>query len=125
MYFGKGEKENAVGLRVKHLCFSLSPKLLEVSFGPATATESRKNKIQLNKLRDLIGFIQWFMSQAASHLASWKELRTAVQNKRFFMGKKGWEREVSSKEWIVLGKVTSSEWQKYSTEWITSPVQTE
>lgn len=58
MYFGKGEKENSAGLRVKHLCFSLSPKPLEVSFGPASATESHKNKIQLNKLRDLIGFIQ-------------------------------------------------------------------
>lgn len=58
MYFAKGEKENLVGLRVKHLCFSLSPNPLEVSFGPASATESRKNKIQLNKLRDLIGFFQ-------------------------------------------------------------------
>ena len=33
-----------------------------------------KNKIQLNKFEDLIGFIKQFMNQVAFHLASWQTL---------------------------------------------------
>lgn len=42
-----------------------------------------KNKIQLSKFQDLIGFTKGFMNQEASHLATRRELLGIVQNRRF------------------------------------------
>lgn len=53
-----------------------------------------KNKIQVGKFEDLIGFIQVFMDQAISHLASGRKLQVAVQNGKFLRAEKkvepGW-----------------------------------
>lgn len=39
-----GEEKNSKGLKPPHLCFPLSPKLLEVSFGPAATIKSVKEQ---------------------------------------------------------------------------------
>ena len=48
-----------------------------------------KNKIQPSKFEDLIGFIQQFMSRAASHLERRKALWEVVQNGRFYRRREG------------------------------------
>ena len=49
---------------------------------PATASRTAKNKFNWVNLKDLIDFIQWFMNQAASHMADKKEFWGAVQNEK-------------------------------------------
>ena len=51
-------------------------------------SEMLKNKIQPNNFEDLIDFIQWFRNQGEPHLATIRALRGAVQNGRFFTGKR-------------------------------------
>ena len=48
-----------------------------------------KREIQLRKFKDLIGFIQGFMSQTASHIANTngKDLWGSVQNGRIYRQK--------------------------------------
>ena len=47
------------------------------------------NKIQPSKFEDLIGFIQRFMNQAVSYLATRRTLQRAVQNGMFLL-EEGW-----------------------------------
>ena len=41
---GSSEKESSKGLKLPRLCFSLSPKMLEVTLGPAATTKSVKEQ---------------------------------------------------------------------------------
>lgn len=52
-----------------------------------------KNKIHWSKFADLIGFIEWFMNRAASHLANRKELWRAVQKGRLWKAEGGRDQE--------------------------------
>lgn len=45
-------------------------------------------------MKDLIGFSQQFMSQAASHFADRKELRVAVQKERLLCAEESRRKEV-------------------------------
>ena len=56
-----------------------------------------KNKIQLSKLEDLIGFIKEFMNQAVSCLASTEMLQGVVQNGRFLQ-------EGSGTRWLLANE---------------------
>ena len=47
-----------------------------------------KNKIQPNNFEDLIDFTQWFRNQGESHLATIRAFKGALQNGRFFTGKR-------------------------------------
>ena len=50
-----------------------------------------KNKIQLNKFEDLMGFSKQFMNWAALHLASRKELQRATERERFLKAESVWD----------------------------------
>ena len=56
-----------------------------------------KNTVQLSKVKDPIGFIQGFMNQAASHLASRNELQGAIQSRRLLQT----EGARTRKKWIA------------------------
>lgn len=68
--------------------------------------KKKTKKLQQNEFKGLIGSIQWFKNQAASHLPNWKELHWAVRKERFLKVEKGQKQETISKEHIVSGKVT-------------------
>ena len=51
------------------------------------------------------------MNQSASHLTHRKVLPGAVQRKKTLLGRMGWEKDVSNREWMVPGKVTFL-WEK-------------
>lgn len=50
--------------------------------------EVLKHKIQLSKLKNLIGFIQWFIGQTAPHLANSKEVQGVVKFGRPIVGRR-------------------------------------
>ena len=56
-----------------------------------------RNKVQLSKFGDLIGFIQGVRNQTASYLASRKEFRRAVQSGRLLQAEGGRDKEVPNK----------------------------
>lgn len=76
-------------------------KVLSLGLMVAATLVLLKNKIQVSKFEDLIGFLQQLLNWAASRLESRKELAEAVEN-----GRQKGEQEVSNQEWIVQGKVT-------------------
>lgn len=47
-------------------------------------------------------FILWFINQVGSHLATEK---SSEELYKMILGRRGQDKEVSSKEWVVLGKV--------------------
>ena len=55
--------------------------------------------------KDRIGFTQWFMNRAASHLGNKKNSRE-LYKMTTFIGKGRRDKEITSKEWSVSGKVT-------------------
>ena len=60
-----------------------------------------KNKIQLSRVGDLIGFIKQFMNQAASHPATGKVLPGVLTLEGFYR-KRGGARELVTKERIIF-----------------------
>ena len=66
-------------------------------------------------------FILWFINQAGSHLATEK---SSEELYKMILGRRGQDKEVSSKEWVVLGKVIFFGEQQESIRWITSLVLT-
>ena len=57
----------------------------------------KKNKVHSHKFEDLIIFIQWFINQAASHLATRKALHGVYKVEGFYR-EKGGAREELQKE---------------------------
>lgn len=64
---------------------------------PDTDTLSIK-RIQPSKFEDLVGFISWFMNQAASHPASRKELQGTTERERLLKPERGWDKEVVNRK---------------------------
>lgn len=56
-------------------------------------------KIQLNKFKDQIGFIQRFMNWAASHLTNRRELCPAVEKEMFLKAERRQKKEIISKNY--------------------------
>ena len=76
MALGNGEKDQITqGLvGTTHLLLIVSECHQKVASDPTAATKLVKNKIQLSKFKDKIGFIQQLVNQAVSHLENRKEL---------------------------------------------------
>ena len=87
-----------------------------------------KREIQLSKFKDLIGFIQGFMSQTASHIANTngkERISEDLYKMEGFIGRWGWKKEASCKEWVVSGEA-ALHWGKaevYQVNYFISPDQ--
>lgn len=84
-----------------------------------------KNKIKLSKFKDQVGFIQWFVNRAASHLAYRRSSEELYKNEDFYRQKwagtrtkciissffGGW---TGSIRWITILLLT----RKFQTDWL-------
>ena len=81
----KTDSELKKELGVPHLCFLLSPNAIRSSLWiPSLLPNLLTTKIQLNKFKDHLDFIKWFVNGAASHLANRKGLSTKLKEKKDF-----------------------------------------